>query len=676
MAEQSFGWRQPVAALIALASAVGPLIAAVGWMIGGADGPLERRDPTQVPAFVAEESRTRDQARTLVLDSDSAAHVSYMLVRGSGARLGDGEVAAGDGGNSHLDKTVANLVAGSGADQADQLGGFAVRYVLVHKGAPREVTRVLDATPGLSRLSQQDGSGLWRVDQEVARATIVSGEGSGAGEPQPVAAGPVEIHTEVPSGSEGRVLRLADTAAEGWTATLDGKPLTRTTVDGWAQGFELPASGGKLDVTYDTPFTHTAWLWAQGLLGVFLVVLALPGRRRDVDDDLPEEPIVPAQAVEGEGRRARRLRAQVEAEAAAAIGATAEAVDADAPPPPADAPAPVPHQQNYGDWDQAAYAPAEYGSYGTYGGEQQQDARRPYDAGAYGQQPYPGTRTRPTPIRAARAARLPRAVSPSRAASTTRTATAIRPARPRPAVTTPPTARRTTRAGTARRTTPPSRTTPTAPAVSVPTGASSEAHHPVPVRGSRGARRRHRFRGGLRAGDTGAETAEPAARLPVERTSLLCPAPSASDLAETTYTSFTPVTEGAEEKGTATLTAAADGAGAEAGKGGEDAGSGKDGEDAKDGEESKDGEDAKDSKPVLRPGAPGTPVTGTASGADAPALTGTAEGATPPAGPCSRPPRSPPARAGDCWASTARLRTPSSGSRVPARRAAAPTTCT
>ncbi|MFF9188330.1 DUF5719 family protein [Streptomyces rochei] len=127
-------------------------------------------------------------------------------------------------------------------------------------------------------------------------------------------------------------------------------------------------------------------------------------------------------------------------------------------------------------------------------------------------------------------------------------------------------------------------------------------------------------------GDTGAETVEPAARLPVERTSLLCPAPSASDLAETTYTSFTPVTEGAEEKGTATLTAAADGAGAEAGKGGEDAESGKDGEDAKDGEEGKDGKDGKDGEPVLRPGAPGTPVTGTASGADAPALTGTAEG--------------------------------------------------
>ncbi|MEW2262711.1 glycosyltransferase family 2 protein [Streptomyces sp. NPDC047853] len=394
VAEQSFGWRQPVAALIALASAVGPLIAATGWMIGGADGPVERRDPVQVPAFVAEESRTHDQARTLVLDSDSATHVSYTLVRGSGARLGDGELAAGDGGNDGLDKVVANLVAGSGADQADQLGGFAVRYVLVHKGAPREVTRVLDATPGLNRLSQQDGSGLWRVDQEVARATIVTGEGADAEAPQPVAAGPVEIHTEIPSGADGRVLRLADTAAEGWTATLDGTPLTRTTVDGWAQGFELPAAGGKLAVTYDAPFTHTVWLWAQGLLAVVLVVLALPGRRRDVDDDLPEEQVVAAEAVEGEGRRARRLRAQAEAEAEAEAGAAAEPVAGqDISPegaPPPGTPAAVPQQPAYGAWDTPEYTDAAHGSYDPYGGDQYRSAPA-YDPAAYAQQqPYQG----------------------------------------------------------------------------------------------------------------------------------------------------------------------------------------------------------------------------------------------------------------------------------------------
>ncbi|MEV8434133.1 glycosyltransferase family 2 protein [Streptomyces chartreusis] len=389
VAEQSFGWRQPVAALIAFTAAAGPLLVASGWMIRGADGPLERRDPVQVPAFVAEESGTRDQARTLVLDSDSSAHVGYMLVRGSGARLGDAELAVADGENAKLDKIVANLVAGSGADQADQLGAFAVRYVLVHKGAPRDVTRVLDATPGLSRLSEQNGSALWRIDRQVSRAAIVAGSGSGsaAGEPQAVAAGPVEIHTTVPAGSDGRVLRLADSVDDGWTATLDGKELTRTTVDGWAQGFELPAEGGRLDVTYDDPIGHTVWLWAQGFLALVLVVMALPGRRRDVDDDLPEETPVPAEAMAGEGRRARRLRAQAEAEEGAQGG--------EFPPPPAQEPSTaVPQQTPYGEWDTPSYAGAEYGN---YGGEQYQGAQggEQYPAGgAYDQgyqaDPYQG----------------------------------------------------------------------------------------------------------------------------------------------------------------------------------------------------------------------------------------------------------------------------------------------
>ncbi len=203
--------------------------------------------------------------------------------RGSGVRLGDAELTAAAGDNERLDKVVAHLVAGSGADQSDELGGFAVRYVLVRPGSPREVSRVLDATPGLSRLSQQDGSALWRVDRQVSRVTVETGSGV----PKAVAAGPVEVHTTLPAGGPGRLLRLADTADESWTATLNGKPLTPTTVDGWAQGFRLPEAGGRLDVTFDAPVTHTGRLWAQGALAVVLVVLALPGRRRDVDDDLP-----------------------------------------------------------------------------------------------------------------------------------------------------------------------------------------------------------------------------------------------------------------------------------------------------------------------------------------------------------------------------------------------------
>ena len=100
---------------------------------------------------------------------------------------------------------------------------------------------------------------------------------------------------------------------------------------------------------------------------------------------------------------------------------------------------------------------------------------------------------------------------------------------------------------------------------------------------------------------SGDGTVKAAARLPVERTSLLCPQPSTSDLAETAYTSFTPVSEGTSDSGKAELQVAT--------------------------EESADGGASdKAEKPVLEPEEPGKPATGDSSGAESPALVGTAEG--------------------------------------------------
>ncbi|MFS4096463.1 DUF5719 family protein [Streptomyces sp. AF1A] len=105
---------------------------------------------------------------------------------------------------------------------------------------------------------------------------------------------------------------------------------------------------------------------------------------------------------------------------------------------------------------------------------------------------------------------------------------------------------------------------------------------------------------------------EAAAQLPVQRTSLLCPAPSISDIAETSYTSFTPVTKDTPNSGRAQLQSAA-----------EDSADGTGGtQQAKGGKGGK----KKADRPVLTPKAPGTPVTGDTSGSDAPALVGTADG--------------------------------------------------
>jgi hypothetical protein len=130
--------------------------------------------------------------------------------------------------------------------------------------------------------------------------------------------------------------------------------------------------------------------------------------------------------------------------------------------------------------------------------------------------------------------------------------------------------------------------------------------------------------------------AEPAAaapaRLPVERTSLLCPAPSSSDLAETRYTSFTPAAEGGASKQRSGEEAAeADAAelrpsavtladpDPDADKDDED-GEGKEDEAKKPASE----------KPFLALKEPGKPVSADEDGGQAPALVGTATGSLAP----------------------------------------------
>ncbi|RMI29394.1 hypothetical protein EBN88_27600 [Streptomyces triticirhizae] len=389
------------------AAAIGPLLAAAGWVLGGADGPLRRADPVQVPAFVAEESANGDQARTLVLSADGrtddeVGEVTYSLVRGSGARLGDADLAELLGEDEALSEAVGDLTAGTGADQTRALADYAVRYVLVQDGGPRALHRTLDTTPGLQRLSQEDGSALWRVNREAARALVLPAEEEGPeAEPVPLPAEAVEVHADLPDGPAGRVLRLADRADEGFRATLDGRPLTPVTVGDWAQGFELPAGGGRLDVVYETSGLHTIWVWAQGFGLLVLVVLSLPDRRRELDDDLPEaEAAAPPQ-----GRRARRMAA-VPAQGAPPRDDAAESAPAPeaAPPVPEAAPqappAPpewtpepaepyppvadphgggaIPQQQSYGDWSGQPYDPQQpYDPAGQGGYDQSYVA--PYD---------------------------------------------------------------------------------------------------------------------------------------------------------------------------------------------------------------------------------------------------------------------------------------------------------
>ncbi|WP_406199085.1 glycosyltransferase family 2 protein [Kitasatospora sp. NBC_01560] len=320
----AFGWRQPVAALVVAAAVLAPLGTGVWWAVTGADGPLHRGSAAQVPAFIAEQAGTSDRSRTLVVTGDpKGGSVQYTLVRGAGLTLGQAEstVDPATGTTEGLNKVVGSLLAGSGADQAGALSGYGIAYVLVDKAAIAAFKDVLDTTPGLVKANQDGGAALWQVTGAPATRALITAPGAA---PVVVPSGERDLATTVPAGPDGRVLRLAEPAAAEWKATLDGTALPSTTVDGWAQGFKLPAGGGKLVVTRDGSLLHTGWIWAQFLLGLTILVLALPGRRSHKDDDLPEEVVAAAalaaaaqaQAPAPGSRRARRMAEREGGEAA------------------------------------------------------------------------------------------------------------------------------------------------------------------------------------------------------------------------------------------------------------------------------------------------------------------------------------------------------------------------
>jgi hypothetical protein len=294
VARSDFGWRQPSAAVLAGLAVLTPVALAGWWVVTGAEGPVQRRDPVLLPAFVAAEGDGPDRPRTLVLRARDSDELRYALLRAEGPRTGDAELSPPVDAATGLDAVVADLASGRGGDAAARLVPYGVRFVQLGRPFDPAVARAIDAVPGVVRVSGPSGSILWRIDFRTGRlrvlppgAKVVGPDGA----PPParvLRSGQVRAATGLPSGEADRLLVLADPRHEGWQARLDGQALTPRTYDGWAQAFLLPADGGRLLLRHEEGL-RTTLLWVQLGLVLLVVVLALPQARTGEDEDLPED---------------------------------------------------------------------------------------------------------------------------------------------------------------------------------------------------------------------------------------------------------------------------------------------------------------------------------------------------------------------------------------------------
>jgi GT2 family glycosyltransferase len=242
-----------------------PAIAAVLWIVHGTHGPLLRANPDEYP-LVVESHVTKP--RMLVLARRPGGVIDATVLRERMPIPGEEAVAPPSAARTHLRSAVAALTSGTGG--ASALSRFGVGYVVVRHPERDPLAATLDAVPDLTRLSRTSRYALWQPVTPAGRLMLVTGRTV-----TPLPGGTTNAHVRIPPGPTGRTLLLAEPAGGGWHATIDGRPARARTFDGWAQAYDVPASGGAFALHRGMLLRHL-WVAAQGLALVVVALLALP----------------------------------------------------------------------------------------------------------------------------------------------------------------------------------------------------------------------------------------------------------------------------------------------------------------------------------------------------------------------------------------------------------------
>ena len=323
LARHVFGWRQALAAVVAVVAVLGPA-SVLGMALAQRDVQLTTVPGPVVPA-VGRQLQDSAGLRVLVLEpapaTDTGPAVTATVLRHDGRQLTEtsrlvaataahavppaddedartaaradaaDDLAAETTGTeteptAHVAALAARLYAGATDDVSPELDALGIGAVLVPPGTDGErgdLAGRLDATPGLERVTATEAGTIWRSAGLGAGtsgwARIVAGGGlDGEVEAALPAGHGGTLEQTVEPGDAGRLLVLAERADAGWHATLDGRAL-RAVESGWQQAFELGPDGGELVVSHE-PAMRTPWLVLQGAVLLVTVLLALPWRRR------------------------------------------------------------------------------------------------------------------------------------------------------------------------------------------------------------------------------------------------------------------------------------------------------------------------------------------------------------------------------------------------------------
>ncbi|MEG3614529.1 glycosyltransferase [Isoptericola haloaureus] len=288
--------RVAAGALAAVALLVPVLGLGAWWYADGrghAVGDLRVDDTAVVPAVGRQLQSAPQAARVLQLDRVDGV-VEYTLLRRDGSSVLDSstvvrarEAGLAPGGAradvAALDELTAQVAAGRSPDLTTRLTALGVGAVQMPADGDTELVTTLDLVPGLTRVTESSVL-LWRVDPDgpaPAWATVLRrapDDGQTGAAVRTLSGDGRTVDDTVGTGEQDRLLVLAESEGAGWRATLDGRRLPATALDG-RQAFRLGAQAGDVHVEYAAP-SRPPWFALTGLVLVVYVLLALPLSRR------------------------------------------------------------------------------------------------------------------------------------------------------------------------------------------------------------------------------------------------------------------------------------------------------------------------------------------------------------------------------------------------------------
>ncbi len=280
----AFSWRQPALAMVTALALLSPVVWGVTWLSRGAGDPIDRGTANPLPAFVRAQSALPEQIRTLVLQPVDG-RLAYTVLRNRDAQWGDVETAPAVADLDSFSTVVSDLASGRGSAPVDELATHAVQFVLAMAPVDPDLEVALDSAPGLLRIANPGESSLWRVQIPTGRIRVLADEVRTVVASE-VPGDPAAAQAELPLGTTDRMLELAELADDGWQGVESADGAERALsprATGELQRFTVSADAGTVTLQVeDAP--RTWMLWAQLVLVLVAVVVALPGRSRVEED--------------------------------------------------------------------------------------------------------------------------------------------------------------------------------------------------------------------------------------------------------------------------------------------------------------------------------------------------------------------------------------------------------